>query len=52
MERKSRQTKKARKPPVRIPLPFDVAVDGLLAVAPTKKAKKRKKKPGTKSKPG
>jgi hypothetical protein len=45
--RKNRQ----RKPPVRIPLPFDRAVEGLLAVAPKKKAK-RKKKPGPKAEPG
>lgn len=41
----NRKTRGARKPPVRIPLPFDQAIEGLLAVKP-------KKKPGAKKKPG
>lgn len=43
-ERKQRQEPKNN----RISLPFDKAVEGLLAVKPEKKAAKPKKKPGKK----
>jgi hypothetical protein len=43
-----RVTKKtSRKPPVRIPLPFERAIEGLLAVQPRKKKRKKKPKAAT-----